>query len=183
MIRFRTSTEKKIQAVAVLLRAEGNRTDRLRLLKLLYIADRESLKERGSPIVGGKVVAMKHGPLHSEVYNLVKGEHDSEQLWSEYFSSEGNTVTLLKDPGRLELSPYEIEKLIEVSNRHRLDDTWDVAEATHEFGEYLACYQEGTSRTIPLEKILAELGFSDSDIAAIRQDAEANLRLTKAIAG
>src|SRR5580704_14197102 len=111
MLRFRTSTEKKIEAVAVLLRAEGNRVDRLRLLKLLYIADREALKERGCPIVGGRVVAMRHGPLHGEVYNLIKGEHESDQLWSEHFSSEGNTLSLLKDPGRLELSPYEIEKL------------------------------------------------------------------------
>jgi uncharacterized phage-associated protein len=181
MLRFRTTTTKKIQAAAVLLRAEGNRADRLRLLKLLYIADREALKERGFPIVGGRVVAMDHGPLHSEVYSLVKGEHESEQVWAEHFSSEGNTVALLKDPGRLDLSPYEIEKLAEVSNRYRLTDTWAVADETHDFGEYVACYVEGTSTTIPLEKILGELGFTPDEIADIRSDAEDDLRMVKAI--
>jgi uncharacterized phage-associated protein len=179
MIRFRTSIEKKIQAVGVLLRAEDDRADRLRLLKLLYIADREALKDRGAPIVGGRVVAMDHGPLHSEVYDLIKGEHECEPEWSEFFAEDGNKVRLRRDPGRMELSAYEIEKLNEVSNRFRLSDTWQVANETHGFPEYVASYSEGTSRTIPLEKILAAVGFSDADIAAIRRDAENDLLFSK----
>lgn len=56
--------EKAIQAVGVLLRREGKRASRLRLLKLLYIADRISLQKTGTPILGSKVVALKHGPVH-----------------------------------------------------------------------------------------------------------------------
>jgi len=50
--------EKAIQATAVLLRQEGKRASRLRLLKLLYIADRNALQKTGSPILGSKIVAM-----------------------------------------------------------------------------------------------------------------------------
>ena len=42
---FRFSTKKTIQAVGVLLRLAKGRIARLRLLKLLYIADRESLRD------------------------------------------------------------------------------------------------------------------------------------------
>lgn len=35
----------------------------LRMLKLLYLADRESLKETGHTITGDRVVAMEHGPV------------------------------------------------------------------------------------------------------------------------
>ncbi|MEI8371389.1 MAG: hypothetical protein WCJ35_00990 [Planctomycetota bacterium] len=40
---LRLDTEKAIQAVGVPLRRDGKRASRLRLLKLLYIADRISL--------------------------------------------------------------------------------------------------------------------------------------------
>ena len=66
---------KTIQASAVLLKADPNHSmSRLRLLKLLYIADRESLTERARPITGDYPVAMDHGPVLSNTYNLIKGE-------------------------------------------------------------------------------------------------------------
>ena len=64
---------KAVQAAAVLLRNEGTKMTRLRLLKLLLIADRKSIKEMGVPILGSKIVAMDNGPLHSEIYDLIKG--------------------------------------------------------------------------------------------------------------
>ena len=81
---FRFSTKKAIQAVGVLLRQTRGRMEHVRLLKLLYIADRQHLKSFHRPIVGNRLVAMKNGPLHSEIYNLVKGEHLDEPLWSEF---------------------------------------------------------------------------------------------------
>jgi len=73
---FHFSTKKIIEAGAVLLGCRSQRRmSYLRLLKLLYMADRESLKETGWPIIGTQPVAMDYGPVHSEVYDLVKGTH------------------------------------------------------------------------------------------------------------
>ena len=56
---FRFNFEKTLQAIAVLLRQSENRTDNyMRLLKLLYLADRKSLAQMGRPITGDRVVAM-----------------------------------------------------------------------------------------------------------------------------
>ena len=98
---FRCKTEKAIQAAAVLLRlAADRRMSYLRLLKLLYIADRESLKRSLRPIIGSRPVAMKEGPLHSEVLDLVKGRHVDEPLWSEYIRRDRYEIELVKDrPG------------------------------------------------------------------------------------
>jgi uncharacterized phage-associated protein len=179
MLRFWTSTDKKIQAVAVLLMEEGGTADLIRVLKLLYIADREALAERASPIVGGRVVAMKNGPLHSEVYDLMKGEHDRNQDWSQFFSRSQHSLTLIGNPGRLELSPYEIEKLVEVSNRYRQVDSWSIADETHGFQEYIDRYKPDTSQTIPADFILRTLGFSPDEIARIIREAESGLKLAK----
>ena len=71
---FRFSFEKRLQAAGVLLGLDGDRMERIRLLKLLYIADRELLAETGRTITGDRVVAMDHGPVLSQVYDLIKGQ-------------------------------------------------------------------------------------------------------------
>ena len=81
------NTEKAIQVAGVLLREEGKSMTRLRLLKLLLIADRQSLRETGRPILGSRIVAMDNGPLHSDVYDLIKGAHNSAPAWSAYFTN------------------------------------------------------------------------------------------------
>ena len=176
MTPFRSSLLKKIQAAGVILRDRGP-MDRLRLLKLLYIADREALQERGIPIIGGLMVAMKHGPLHSEVYDLIKGAHANEADWSASMISQGNTISLKNDPGRLELSPYEIDKLNAVTERYQEVDTWELSELTHEFEEWKFSFVKGTSRPISSEKLLKEVGFSDDEIAGIVDDANAHSHL------
>jgi uncharacterized phage-associated protein len=44
-----------------------------RLLKLLYVADRECLRETSRPIVGGRYIATARGPLHRTLLDLVNG--------------------------------------------------------------------------------------------------------------
>ena len=88
-MRLRFDATKAVQAAAVLARLEGKRVSRLRLLKLLYIADRESLRQRGSPLLGSKAVAMDNGPLHSDVYDVIKGTHSASPKWSRYFTNYG----------------------------------------------------------------------------------------------
>jgi len=168
---FRFSTEKIIEAVAVLVALERTKTiSRLRLLKLLYIADRESIRETGRPIVGTKVCAMRNGPVHSEIYDLIKGQHRDEPLWGRHFRTDGYRIELAEDPGRSRLSRYEIAKLTDVSERRAYDDDWDVAAETHDFPEYQKNYREGTSTPIPFEDILEGVGRS-ADRAAVLQDA------------
>jgi hypothetical protein len=53
-VHFPLNVEKAIQAVGVLFRNDRvRRMNYMRVLKLLYIADREALGETGRPIIGG----------------------------------------------------------------------------------------------------------------------------------
>jgi uncharacterized phage-associated protein len=150
--------QKAVEAAGVLLRAEHGSMSYLRLLKLLYIADRESLKESGRPIVGGAVVAMDRGPLHSAVYDLVKGERWDEQVWSQFVEKHDYQVRLKTHPGVGSLCRYEIGKLNEVAQRYAHQDDWELVELTHEFDEWKQHYRDGTSSRIPWEDILAAIG-------------------------
>ena len=181
----RLDVEKAIQAVGVLLRREGKRASRLRLLKLLYIADRESLKRTGSPILGSKIVAMQHGPLHSEILDLINGNHIQEPVWSRHFRNVGRDVLLDEEPETGKLSRYEIELLTQVvDDRVDLGD-YDLAVETHGFQEWLAVYPDpraDTSRPIPIELLIAAVDRS-ADKAAILQDMKDSETFARLFAG
>src|SRR5437870_12867841 len=115
-MKFFFNSEKAIQAAAALLRFdEARQMSYLRLLKLLYIADRESLKETGRPITGDHTVAMEHGPVLSAVFDLIKGQHSAWKAWSEYFKKSGYRIQMTHDPGNGQLSKYETGKLRELA--------------------------------------------------------------------
>lgn len=157
----RLDVEKAIQAVGVLLRREGKKATRLRILKLLYIADRTSIQRTGSPILGSRFVAMKHGPLHSEVLDLISGSHPSEPVWSRFFSNEGRNIVLSEEPSVGKLSAHDVAILNEVVDKHFEENDWSIVDETHSFAEWKSAYpdaSENTARTISLDNLIVAVG-------------------------
>ena len=92
-MHFCFSVKKAIQAAAALLRTEETRQmPYLRLLKLLYIADRDSIRKTGRPITGDQIQAMEYGPVPESVYKLIKGEHYNSPSWSKHFQTAGYLI-------------------------------------------------------------------------------------------
>jgi uncharacterized phage-associated protein len=163
---------KAMQAAAILLDSERSRQmGYYRLLKLLYLADREHLKATGRPIVGGRMVAMDRGPLHSEVYDLVKKQHPAYPQWSRFFRTEGRNIEMLGNPGNLELSKREIQTLRDTAEKLADRDDEDLGAITHDLPEYCKHHAAGTSKTIPLADLIDSVGrTADADL--ILQDAK-----------
>jgi uncharacterized phage-associated protein len=172
VMTFRFNFIKTLQAVAVLLELDGGRMARIRLLKLLYVVDRELLAEVARPLTGARVVAMKYGPVLSQVYDLIKGEATRAGEWGHYIHSEGYAVALQGDPGRGELSRRELEKLAEVYGRYRDNDDWELSETIHAFEEWSRHYREGTSTSIPWQDILQAQGRGELIEIAEREEAD-----------
>ncbi len=172
MVFFKLDQRKAIEASATLLRLHPGRVmDRKRLLALLYMVDRECLKRTGRPVIGGKLTAMKHGPIHSEVYDLIKGGGNSQAEWSRHFENNEYKVHLADQDLQVSaLSQFEIDLLNEISIQYAGQGTWDVAEATHT-EEYKKNYIEGTSSGIRLEDVIEAVGRKE-DKELILQDAE-----------
>jgi len=159
---------KAIEASAVIARREGKRVSRLRMLKLMYIADRESIKKRGRPILGSKFVAMNHGPLHSDVYDMVKGEHPAAPRLSKFFTVERRDLRLTKEPANLALSRADIAILQEVVDKYIDLDDWTLSELTHKFPEWSDVYEADTSHEIPIDAIVAAV--RPTDASSVMQD-------------
>lgn len=154
--------EKVAQAAAVLLKTEDTRRmGRLRLLKLLYIADRERMQESGRPITGDRVVAMDHGPVLSQTYRLIRGEAMLTPQWERYIRTNGpRDVVLVEDPGVGKLTRKEIAKLHEVAKRYEEWDDYFIAKYTHSFPEYIKNEPPtGSCKNIPLDDVLEATGL------------------------
>ena len=167
-MKFRFEPLKTTQAAAHLLTLEGRVMDRMRLLKLLYIVDRELLAAKGRTLTGDRAIAMNYGPVLSHTYNLVNGKEQSPEDWNRYIRSVNKKVVLMGDPGRGELSKREIDKLEEVSSRFRDISTSGLSAFTHEFLEWVKNFKPDTSRPIPWTDALASMG-SEGKIAAFEE--------------
>lgn len=168
---FRFDLHKTLQASGVLLSLDANRMAYVRLMKLLYIADREWLAEAGRTITGDEAVAMKNGPVLSHVYDLIKGVAHRTDDWGDFIRKADYSVELKKDPGRGKLSKGEIERLTEVADRYRAMDDWELSEHTHEFPEWRNHYQADASTPIPWQEMLNAQGKSELIEIAERDEA------------
>ncbi len=174
MERFRFNFDKAVQATGVLLNLENGQMGRLRLLKLLYIADRELLAEVARPLTGDTGYAMKHGPVLSRVYDLLKGNSDRAAEWEKHFRSDGHLVKVVHDPGRGKLSRAEMAKLHEISSRFRETEDEELSALTHGFREWEDHYLGGSGcYVIPWEQLLEAQDRSDM-IEPVREQEEAH---------
>lgn len=98
----------------------------LRLLKLLYLADREMLLESGRPITFDRFAAFRHGPAPAETNDLLRGQHAGWARWSEHFSSEGYETVLVSSPGREMLSKLAVGVLLRVQDEVAAVNDWEL---------------------------------------------------------
>ncbi len=159
---FQFNQERATQAVAFLLqRANGHRENYMRLIKLLYIADRESLKETGRPITGDRFVAMERGPVLSELYDLIMDKSPRSAEWKTFIQKRPRyEIELISDPGDGELSQYDKDKLAEVWTRYEDMDEWAMVKETHKLREWKRNKpRPSSSKTISLSDVLIAVGL------------------------
>lgn len=77
---------KATQAGIAILRMRGGRMHYIKLIKLLYLVDREAILKWGAPITTDHWVSMKNGPVGSNVLNLITEETREKPIWSKYIS-------------------------------------------------------------------------------------------------
>ena len=158
--------QKVTEAATHLLRLRGGSMHYLKLLKLLYIADREALRRWGIPISHDRYVSMSHGPVLSRTLNMIKD--GGSQSWSEKISAPFGDyeVKIIGDHAEAQkLSPAEEKLLDEVYKEYGFQSRWDLVAHTHTFQEWAD--PNGSSVAIELPRILEAIGESEDEISRI----------------
>ncbi len=164
---------KATQVAALLLKHRGtNRMKFLKLIKLMYLIDREALKRWGRTVSTDHHVSMDKGPVLSNVYSLINEEPSERRFWNRYISrSSDYDVQLLADPGDEELSRAEEELIAEVFSIHGQKNRWQLVQELHEVPEWRD--PNGSMIPIQLRDILSAVGRDEDDIAVIEERTEA----------
>lgn len=157
---------KSIQTIAYFVRKAGGSAEKLKLIKLIYLADRLSFKRRGKPLNFDSYFSLPHGPVASSALNGM--DHLlSEPAWKDIAQAENRRdITIAGEVSEDHLSR---------SDRAILDATWE------EFGHMTASqirnwthrhcpeYVEvGPSNSLPIDlsEIMAQVGIRDPDNSA-----------------
>lgn len=172
-VRFSFDERKATAAAGLLLKLAGGEMDYLPLIKLLYYADRDSLDRLGRPIIGDRYYRMRHGPVLSRVFDLIKSAYLGHPIpgpWSEHIGASGRFSVKLKAETDIGvLSRHEIEIIEEVFNRYPWSDKWALRDATHRLPEWKD--PGGSSAEISPEELLKCLGKGEDEIEEIAQNA------------
>lgn len=161
------SEAKAAHAAAYFLKKAGGSLELLKLMKLMYLAERGFYARYARPMIGDLPMADRHGPVLDSVYRAAAGvaANDVGVTWSQLICPRQDNDIDLKD------SSVQLKKLSQ-ADRNVLDAVWE--EHGHKSGSQLRkwthrhCkeYDElsftdwDPRRPIQLQRLLAEVGFS-----------------------
>lgn len=174
---MRYREDKATQAAARLLSREGGRMNHMKLIKLLYLAEREAIVRYGRPITFDWYYSLPHGPVLSYTLNNINSENGpkEEGYWAAVISERRGHQVGLKDrscdPPNDQLSPAEEALLDEIFEKYGHQNQWQLRDFSHTLPEWQD--PKGSSLPIHLRDILLAEGFTDDDVAEIEEDLRA----------
>lgn len=162
---------KAAQTVAYLTVKNGRRPlNIVKAIKLVYLADRESVRRHGFPIQDEEHYSLPLGPVNSSTYEFIKGEVPPEysEQWSEFLTDRSNHRIGLRnreiDTDDLdELSDADIEVLDSVWDQFGHMGTWRLVDWTHDPNNVPEWEDpHGSSSRIPLRRMMDALGIENA---------------------
>ena len=150
----------------------------LKLMKLMYLAERCSYKQYGEPIIGDALVSMPNGPVLSKTLDLINfgAQENIDGGWDSMIAERSGRDMALKS-SELIKSEDDLRELSE-SDLEVLQSIWS------EFGNKSAIWlkdythnsancpewedPDGSSVPIKLEKLFEFLGFSEGESNALQ---------------
>jgi len=154
----------------------------LKLIKLMYMSERESFTRYGEPLTGDKLCSMDHGPIMSITLDHINDFIESEENGWDYWISdrEDHQVALRVDENPTEkltqLSDADIEILSHIWGKYGHLDKYQIRDLSHELcSEWEA--PDGSSSPIPYSRILRCVGYDAEEVKEYEQRIEEKTRI------
>lgn len=164
---------KAAQTIAFFSLKNGGRpVNTLKAVKLVYFADRESVRQYGYPIQDEPRVSVPHGPVNSMTYNFIKGEVRDDDGWSTFVTDrEGHNIGLADPSISLddldELSDADLSVLEHVWESFGHMNQWEVRDLSHDSRVVPEWNDpQGSSLPIDLESMMAAVECANHAEAA-----------------
>lgn len=161
---------KAAHVAAFFAKAEGGSINVLKLVKLIYLADRLFMQKYDTPMLNDLLVSMPHGPVNSMTLSYIDGLEEDREDWDAFIADRAqHNVGLARQDLRLsdldELSEADLEVLDEVWTALGKMTPFQLRDHTH-----AQCPEwenpRGSSNPIPYERVFKYLNKeSSADLA------------------
>jgi len=163
--------EKMVQVCGYILKKYNGKLNYTKLIKLLYLADKEALKESAVTISGDDYVCMPHGPVLTVIYDLIRNRYghkdiNAQALWNTRFLSDSyDLITLISHYPEGKLSEYEKSVLDGVDNQYHNKGFGEMIDLVHDRKICPEWRDPGdSSLPLPFAEVLKSVGYSDDEI-------------------
>lgn len=167
------SQAKTAQMAASFLSKANGQLNIVKLMKLLYLAEREALEKFGFSISDDRFVSMNLGPVLSDTYNLINGEERDSAVWDEWISDRAqHSVALNREINSRddldELSNAELSVIETIWQRFGHMTQWELVDYTH---QHLPEWRNpnGSSTPIEVKDILQGVGYASEQSEQIAE--------------
>lgn len=144
--------------------------EKLKLIKLVYLAERAFLAEIHRPMLFDELFSLPHGPICSSTLNGIDGEIH-EQIWDDFIQRNGNAIVALKKFTRDdfdEISDAELDILEQVWDEFGQMTASQLRNYSH---DHCSEYTETTGRIpISYREVLEALGVSDTEAELLERE-------------
>ena len=160
IVRSCLDEAKAVQIAAQLIRLAGGRENYTKLIKLIYIADREAISRWGHPLTWDEYWSLKQGPVVSGIMDRIRGTVRSQQatLWEQHIRTDNYSVIIVADPGTCRLSEEEIALLEQIAEDFKDYDWRAMINYVHGLPEYKEPESENGRKPIYYSDILKAVG-------------------------
>ena len=177
---------KAAQIGAYFLMQAGGELPHMKLMKLMYLANREQLRKYAQSMSGDNLSSMDYGPILSQTLNLMNGTESSKDGWKHWISDKANyQVKLIRDVSDRqqldELSEAELETLKGVWEEFGELDQFKLSKYCHDHCEEWTDPQ-GSSTPIPYENVLRAVGWKTDAAKEAAEAIESQQQLNRKLA-
>lgn len=173
-MKLRYREDKATQVAALMLQLSNGRINLMKLMKLMYFAERRAILEWGRPITFDDLWSLKHGPILGATLDNINSSPlpNTESYWLKHVSPRGadhEVRSLSADVPNDQLSRAE-EKLVNaIFAEFGHLDQWQLRDYAHDhFPEWK---DPGSSRyRISIRDILLAEGYSSDDADEVEHD-------------
>ena len=181
------SEKKAAQIAAFFLFRAGGVLEILKLMKLMYLAERESFAKYGEPMMGDRLVSMEHGPVLSSTLDHMNNFVESGPGgWESWICDRDDHFVGLRETGdptpRLtQLSDADLEILGEIWAKYGQYTGSQLRDLTHKI-----CTEwedpDYSSIPIPYTRVLKCVGYDAEVAAELNQRIQDQRRFEKILA-
>lgn len=175
--------DKAIEVASLLLKREGGEMNHTKLIKLMYIIEREAILRWGFPVTCDDYYSLDRGPILSHTLDNIKGKTGSK-AWEDYISREGEYNIRLKVESKIEkLNRAEIKLVNEIYDRFGGMTGSDLIEWSQN-PENVPEWENphGSILPIKIETILRKENFPEDEIVEIMEEIETSRSIRELLA-